>query len=121
MEHQWGNTILLDVTRTCNDIPHDSIPVDSEFFAVLRYICYRTILTQYVKKPSYKIVPHFLGFNIPTVSKWIPILGIWGAAAGIGALFLIEGVPRTRQDILSKIPIIGEHWIREIPASDNPF
>lgn len=62
-----------------------------------------------------------MGFNIPTVAKWAPILGIWGAAAGIGALFLIEGVPRTRKDILSKIPFIGDHWIREIPASDNPY
>ncbi|KAJ8053371.1 ubiquinol-cytochrome-c reductase complex subunit-domain-containing protein [Yarrowia lipolytica] len=104
--------------RLSTDHPIPDIIVYSDTFAAKPSV-WNT--SGYVKKPSYKIVPHFLGFNIPTVSKWIPIFGIWGAAAGIGALFLIEGVPRTRQDILSKIPIIGEHWIREIPASDNPF
>ena len=43
----------------------------------------------------------------------------FGAVAGIGALFFLEGVPRVRRDILQKLPTLGEYWDREIPPSDN--
>lgn len=44
----------------------------------------------------------------------------FGGVAGFFAIYLLEGVPRVRRDIFSKIPVIGEYWEgREPPASDN--
>lgn len=45
--------------------------------------------------------------------------GSFGVAAGLAALFFLEGVPRVRKDILQKLPIIGDYWIQDIPPSDN--
>jgi hypothetical protein len=48
-------------------------------------------------------------------------LSAFGASAGIFALFFFGEVPKVRQDILMKIPVIGEYFHREIPPEDNPF
>lgn len=45
----------------------------------------------------------------------------FGVAAGVFALFFFGEVPRVRQDILSKVPVIGNYWVREVPPEDNPF
>lgn len=45
----------------------------------------------------------------------------FGGVAGIFALFFFAEIPRVSQDILSKVPIIGEHFIHEVPPEDNPF
>ena len=45
----------------------------------------------------------------------------FGVAAGTFALFFFGEVPKVRNDILSKMPIIGPYYIREIPPEDNPF
>ena len=39
-----------------------------------------------------------------------PTLAIWGAVAGVGALFFLDSVPPVKRDILSKIPLIGDRW-----------
>lgn len=46
-------------------------------------------------------------------------LGGFGAVAGFFALFFFSDVPKVRKDIMQKIPIIGDRFKREIPASDN--
>jgi len=63
-------------------------------------------------------------------------LGAFGVSAGIFALYFFSDVPRVRKDIiqvclnqsisgeyvltrLQKIPIIGDHFVKEIPPSDN--
>lgn len=46
-------------------------------------------------------------------------LASFGGVAGFFAVFFFSDVPRVRKDIVQKIPIIGPHYIREIPASDN--
>ncbi|TGO55666.1 hypothetical protein BOTNAR_0240g00230 [Botryotinia narcissicola] len=43
----------------------------------------------------------------------------FGATAGFFALFFFSDIPRVRNDIMVKIPIIGDRWRKEIPASDN--
>jgi hypothetical protein len=43
----------------------------------------------------------------------------FGGVAGFFAVFFFSDIPRVRKDIVQKIPIIGPHYIREIPASDN--
>ena len=47
--------------------------------------------------------------------------GGFGAVAGVFALFFFEDLPRVREDIMQKIPIIGGHFVKEIPPEDNPF
>lgn len=44
-----------------------------------------------------------------------------GGAAGIFALFFFDGVPRVQQDILQKVPFIGDFYKHEVPPEDNPF
>ncbi|KAJ8062067.1 hypothetical protein OCU04_009846 [Sclerotinia nivalis] len=60
----------------------------------------------------------------------------FGASAGFFALFFFSDIPKVRNDIMvvswhisyltvlllmvkQKIPIIGDRWRREVPASDN--
>ncbi|GKT45429.1 uncharacterized protein ColSpa_05610 [Colletotrichum spaethianum] len=43
----------------------------------------------------------------------------FGAAAGIAALFYTSGIPRIQRDILMKIPVIGQTYVKDIPPSDN--
>ncbi|KAK2010747.1 hypothetical protein LZ32DRAFT_648976 [Colletotrichum eremochloae] len=45
----------------------------------------------------------------------------FGAAAAIGALFFASGIPRIQRDILMKIPVVGQVYVKDIPPSDNPF
>jgi len=46
-------------------------------------------------------------------------LGAFGGVAGVFAVFFFAEVPKVRNDIMVKVPIIGQHFIKEIPASDN--
>ena len=46
---------------------------------------------------------------------------MFGAAAGIFAFFFFAEVPRVRDDIAVKIPIIGGIFKKEVPPEDNPF
>jgi hypothetical protein len=46
-------------------------------------------------------------------------MGAFGGVALFGVIFFASGIPRVQQDILMKIPFIGNHYIKEIPASDN--
>jgi hypothetical protein len=43
----------------------------------------------------------------------------FGGVAGFFAVYFFSDVPRVRKDIWQKIPIIGQHYVREVPASDN--
>lgn len=47
--------------------------------------------------------------------------GAFGAAAGIFALFFFGEVPKVRNDILQKVPIVGPYFHREVAPEDNPF
>ncbi|ODQ65334.1 hypothetical protein NADFUDRAFT_51928 [Nadsonia fulvescens var. elongata DSM 6958] len=75
----------------------------------------------YSKGPSYKAIPQFGGYTLASTLRWTPALTYWGVGSLIGAIFLIEGIPRTRRDILQKIPVIGSYWIDNTPESDKPF
>jgi hypothetical protein len=44
-----------------------------------------------------------------------------GAAAVIYVLFLAEEIPSVSRDILQKIPLVGDYWVKEVPPEDNPF
>jgi Ubiquinol-cytochrome-c reductase complex subunit (QCR10) len=45
----------------------------------------------------------------------------FGVSAGIFALFFFGEVPKVRNDILVKLPVIGDYFVREVPPEDNPF
>lgn len=45
----------------------------------------------------------------------------FGVSAGIFALFFFAEVPKVRKDILVKLPVVGEYFVREVPPEDNPF
>ncbi|TGO53694.1 hypothetical protein BCON_0119g00180 [Botryotinia convoluta] len=69
--------------------------------------------------PKYKIQPNIAGWTPKAASKVGLTLAGFGATAGFFALFFFSDIPRVRNDIMVKIPIIGDRWRKEIPASDN--
>jgi Ubiquinol-cytochrome-c reductase complex subunit (QCR10) len=46
-------------------------------------------------------------------------LGGFGGVAGFFALFFFSDIPRVRKDIWQKVPVLGQHYVKEVPASDN--
>ncbi|KAI1364603.1 ubiquinol-cytochrome-c reductase complex subunit-domain-containing protein [Xylaria arbuscula] len=71
--------------------------------------------------PKYHYQPHFAGFTASQATKLAVKMGAFGGVALFGVIFFASGIPRVQRDILQKIPVIGNHYIKEIPASDNPF
>ncbi|KAI9849381.1 MAG: hypothetical protein M1838_000186 [Thelocarpon superellum] len=71
--------------------------------------------------PSYKVPANFHGMTARTAASVGLTLGAFGAVAGIFAIYFLEGVPRVRKDILQRVPVLGDYWVREVPPSDNPF
>jgi hypothetical protein len=45
----------------------------------------------------------------------------FGGVAGFFALFFFAEVPRVREDIMKKVPVLGDYFKVEIPPEDNPF
>ena len=43
----------------------------------------------------------------------------FGAMAGLFALFFFSDLPRVRKDIMQKVPFIGDHFVKDVPPSDN--
>jgi hypothetical protein len=59
--------------------------------------------------------------HLLTICRSAIMAGAFGVSAGIFALFFFDEVPRVRQDILRKVPIIGNYFVREVPPEDDPF
>ncbi|KAK9455737.1 cytochrome b-c1 complex subunit 10 [Dipodascopsis uninucleata] len=70
---------------------------------------------------QYKYTPNFLGFTPKIVGRWTPVLAVWGGIVGVGAVYLLEPVPRVQNVILANIPVIGKYWIRSSDPNDTPF
>ncbi|KAL2349650.1 ubiquinol-cytochrome-c reductase complex subunit-domain-containing protein [Cryomyces antarcticus] len=71
--------------------------------------------------PAYKVKPNFHGISFDRALKFGITAGSFGAVAGIFALFFFAEVPKVRKDIMQRVPIIGDYFVREIPPKDNPF
>ncbi|MCJ1244943.1 hypothetical protein MMC30_002144 [Trapelia coarctata] len=71
--------------------------------------------------PDYQIRKNFHGIDIKTAGRFGITMAGFGVATGIFALFFFSDVPKVRKDIMQKLPIIGDLFVREIPPSDNPF
>ncbi|RFU28475.1 hypothetical protein B7463_g7854, partial [Scytalidium lignicola] len=71
--------------------------------------------------PKYSIPVQVEGWTIKDATRLGFTAAGFGASAGIFALFFFSDVPRVRSDILTKVPIIGSYWVKEIHPADNPF
>lgn len=47
--------------------------------------------------------------------------GLFGVAGGVMGIFFLDSVPRIKEDILAKIPVVGDFFVEEVPPEDNPF
>jgi len=71
--------------------------------------------------PNYKIPYNFHGIDVTKATRFGVTAASFGAVAGFFALYFFSEVPKVRKDIMQKLPLIGDSFIREIPPSDNPF
>ncbi|KAF2443387.1 hypothetical protein P171DRAFT_521950 [Karstenula rhodostoma CBS 690.94] len=71
--------------------------------------------------PQYKPAAHFHGITARHLAKFGGLAAGFGGVAGFFALFFFAEVPRVRNDIMLKIPVIGDYFIVDVPPEDNPF
>ncbi|KAH7412599.1 ubiquinol-cytochrome-c reductase complex subunit-domain-containing protein [Cadophora sp. MPI-SDFR-AT-0126] len=69
--------------------------------------------------PKYNTQRNFHGWTLKHATRLGMTLGAFGGVAGVFAVFFFAEVPKVRNDIMVKVPIIGQHFVKEIPASDN--
>ncbi|KAJ8121587.1 hypothetical protein O1611_g10063 [Lasiodiplodia mahajangana] len=69
----------------------------------------------------YHYQPNFAGWTAKQLTGLGVKSGAFGGVALFAVIFFASGIPRVQKDILQKIPFIGGHFIKETPASDNPF
>ncbi|KAI9054517.1 hypothetical protein LZ554_001674 [Drepanopeziza brunnea f. sp. 'monogermtubi'] len=80
---------------------------------------YKTYKSPY--GPKYKTNPNINGWTMKHATRLGMTLGAFGGVAGVFAVFFFAEIPKVRNDIMVKVPIIGQHFVKEIPPSDNPF
>ncbi|PSN68488.1 hypothetical protein BS50DRAFT_600283 [Corynespora cassiicola Philippines] len=71
--------------------------------------------------PKYTIQRNFHGITAQTLYKAGGLAAGFGGVAGFFALWFFAEVPRVRDDIILKVPFIGEFFKKEIAPEDNPF
>ncbi|KAG9777181.1 hypothetical protein ABEF95_007124 [Exophiala dermatitidis] len=80
---------------------------------------YKTYVSPY--GPKTKHVPNIMGLTPGKIFRYGAIASGYGVAAGVFVLFFFGDIPRVRKDILQKLPVFGDYFVREIPPEDNPF
>ncbi|RYP80261.1 hypothetical protein DL769_002563 [Monosporascus sp. CRB-8-3] len=71
--------------------------------------------------PKYHYQPHIAGLSLKQLRTLGMNTAAFGGVALFGVLYYASGIPRVQRDILQKLPVIGNNFVHEIPASDNPF
>ncbi|KAF2826100.1 hypothetical protein CC86DRAFT_370208 [Ophiobolus disseminans] len=72
--------------------------------------------------PQYSIAKNYHGITARTLVKAGVLAGGFGGVAGFFALFFFAEVPKVREDIMKKIPVLGDYpWSKQIAPEDNPF
>ncbi|MBW0475603.1 hypothetical protein O181_015318 [Austropuccinia psidii MF-1] len=71
--------------------------------------------------PKIKPQPNVMGITPATVSRWVPILGIWGLGTGAFVTLAASSIPRFQEDVLKKIPLVSSYYKSTIPDCDKPF
>jgi len=70
-----------------------------------------------ILKPS----PALGAYTLTGFKRWVPSLGLWGAGAGVAVAMLMSATPLFKNDVLVKIPVLGNYYEDHTPASDKPF
>ncbi|KAL3417073.1 hypothetical protein PVAG01_11496 [Phlyctema vagabunda] len=71
--------------------------------------------------PKYTVPAHVGGWTAKSFTRLGFTLGGFGGVAGFFALFFFSDIPRVRRDIMLKIPIVGDYFIKDTHPADNPF
>ncbi|ODM16510.1 hypothetical protein SI65_08017 [Aspergillus cristatus] len=71
--------------------------------------------------PKYYTPTHYHGLDAGHATRYGRIVGTFGLAAGVGALFFFGEVPRVRRDILQQFPFFDQYFDRRLAPEDNPF
>ncbi|KAL6708373.1 hypothetical protein ACN47E_003297 [Coniothyrium glycines] len=71
--------------------------------------------------PKYKIARNYHGITVNHVVKYGALAAGFGGVAGFFALWFFAEVPRVRDDIMKKIPVLDKFFTKEIAPEDNPF
>ncbi|KAI1382654.1 ubiquinol-cytochrome-c reductase complex subunit-domain-containing protein [Hypoxylon trugodes] len=71
--------------------------------------------------PKYHYQPNVAGITFKQLAGFGFKAGAFGGVALFAVIFYASGIPRVQKDILQKVPFLGNYYIKEIPASDNPF
>ncbi|USP80785.1 hypothetical protein yc1106_08059 [Curvularia clavata] len=69
----------------------------------------------------YTIPKNYHGITVGTVARFGTLAAGFGGVAGFFALFFFAEVPKVRDDIMKKIPVLDKFFTNEIPPEDNPF
>lgn len=62
-----------------------------------------------------------LGFTQAGFKQWTPSLALWGVGVGATVSLLLSNTPIFQNDVLKKIPLLGQTWVDTTPAEDKPF
>lgn len=73
------------------------------------------------KPPRYTIPKNYHGLTLNQAAKYGVLAAGFGGVAGFFALFFFAEVPKVRDDIMKKIPVLDKFFTNEIPPEDNPF
>jgi len=71
--------------------------------------------------PKYQVPLNYHGWTIQKATRLGMTLSAFGGVAGFFALYFFSDVPKVRKDIWQKVPVVGDHFVKEIHPSDNPF
>ncbi|CAG5152514.1 uncharacterized protein ALTATR162_LOCUS2800 [Alternaria atra] len=69
----------------------------------------------------YTIPKNYHGLTLNQAAKYGVLAAGFGGVAGFFALFFFAEVPKVRDDIMKKIPVLDKFFTHEIPPEDNPF
>ncbi|RDW90966.1 hypothetical protein BP5796_02131 [Coleophoma crateriformis] len=69
--------------------------------------------------PKYTVPFNVAGWTVKSFTNLGMTLAGFGGVAGFFALFFFSDIPRVRKDILQKVPIAGEYFVKEVHPADN--
>ncbi|GMG35847.1 unnamed protein product [Ambrosiozyma monospora] len=77
-------------------------------------------MAPYTAGLKYATGAHFGSFTPKAVLAYTPVLSAWGAAAFAGIFVFTENWPLFQDTFFKKVPVLGDHWVKEIDPQDVP-
>lgn len=87
------------------------------FAAVVRAAPLRA--TSRAMAPQLKFQPGFHIFTPETLPSFLPSIAGWGAAATGFVTLYLSGVPKFKEDVLSKLPLVCKFWVGTLRAMER--